>query len=277
MRRNMPEREGLLLRQNKKNCPRNMMQKKREDGVIVIETTISLVVFIFAIYTILSLVDIAYVQAKMSVALNTAAKEISEYSYLYYKLNLDELDKKIEEGTSDSKQTVENTIDGISTVMTSFQEVKSDLSNYDADSALNNLYTGADAAGTTIKNIADQIAEDPSGFILGMGKLAGSELSKEARAVLMQIMAKALMKRNLRSFSDQDPDTFLRRCHVVDGLDGLDFDYSSMMAGGSSDTIILVVTYEVKIIQLLNMDFTFTFRQCAKTKAWGNGVSSITW
>lgn len=63
------------------------MKRKREKGAIVIEATISLTVFIFAILTILSLVDIAYVQAKMSVALNSAAKEISQYSYLYYKFN----------------------------------------------------------------------------------------------------------------------------------------------------------------------------------------------
>ena len=47
------------------------------------------------------------------------------------------------------------------------------------------------------------------------------------------------------------------------------------MANGTSDQIQLVVTYDVEVIKLLNIDFTFTFRQCAKTTAWGNGISKI--
>ena len=35
------------------------------------------------------------------------------------------------------------------------------------------------------------------------------------------------------------------------------------------------MTYDVSVIKLLNIDFTFTFRQVAKTNAWGNGISLI--
>ena len=47
------------------------------------------------------------------------------------------------------------------------------------------------------------------------------------------------------------------------------------MAYGTSDAIQLVVTYEVEAVKLLNIDYKFKFRQCAKTKAWGNGISLI--
>lgn len=59
-------------------------------------------------------------------------------------------------------------------------------------------------------------------------------------------------------------------------MDGLDFDYTTLMAYGDSNEIQLVVTYEVEVVKLLNVDFKFKFQQCAKTSAWGNGISVIT-
>ncbi len=69
-----------------------MMQKERlkmrrkfrdESGSVTVEATISLSAFMFAIVTILTIVNVCIVQARMSYALNTTAKEISQYSYLY--------------------------------------------------------------------------------------------------------------------------------------------------------------------------------------------------
>lgn len=57
---------------------------KKQKGAIVVEATIALSAFMFAIFTILSIVNICFIQARLGVALNTAAKEISQYSYLYY-------------------------------------------------------------------------------------------------------------------------------------------------------------------------------------------------
>ena len=251
------------------------MKRKREKGAIVIEATISLTAFIFAIFTILSLVDIAYVQAKMSVALNSAAKEISQYSYLYYKLNLDELDASLSEGTGDSKEMIENTIDGVGEVMDSLTEAENCISNGNFDKMMTAINNGTGSANEMINMYADEVSEDPKGFIIGMGKLAGSELKEEAKVVLGQVLAKAFMKKNLKAFSEQDPDAFLRKYHVVDGMDGLDFNYTTLMAYGTSNQINLVVTYDVEVMQLLNIDFKFKFQQCAKTQAWGNGISVI--
>lgn len=199
------------------------MKREREKGAIVVEATISLTAFVFAMLTILSLVDIAYVQAKMSVALNSAAKEISQYSYLYYKFNLDEFDASLSDGTENSKKTVENTIDGIGEVVDSLSEVENSISARDFDTMFSAIKKGAGSANDVVNMYADQISEDPKGFIVGMGKLAGSELKEEAKVVLGQVLAKAFMKKNLKAFSEQDPDAFLKKYHVVDGMDGLDF------------------------------------------------------
>lgn len=251
------------------------MKENRERGAVVVEATLSLTAFMFAILIILSIADIAYTQSKMAVALNSAAKEISQYCFLYYKFQLDKPNADMSNGTEEAQKTVEDTMDGMGQMMDSFGNAGTAFEEKSFDSAVDELEKGANAANETVSNLASQFAEDPKAFVAGMGKLAGRELAEAGKVYLGQIMAKAFMAKNLKSFSGDNPDAFLRRLHVVDGMDGLDFQYTSMMAYGVSNEIQLVCTYQVRVVRLLNMDFTFTFRQTARTLAWGNGVSQI--
>lgn len=260
------------------------MKRQNEKGAIVVEATLSLTLFIFLIYTILSIVNIAYVQSKVGVALNSAAKEISQYSYLYYKFGVDQLEKDLAEGTQDSRELANNTVDVLGEFMTAFEDADNlvaSATNMDAtvgddlETALQSINTAGKDATQLFHEYKDSIGDDPKQFIFGMAKMAGNEIKEEIKVVFTQFLAKAFMNKNLVSYKGDSSDDFLKRHDVVDGLDGLDFNYSSLMAYGSSDMIQLVVTYDVKLLQLLKWDFTFTFRQCAKTTAWGNGVSLI--
>ncbi|MBD5528063.1 MAG: hypothetical protein HDR02_06570 [Lachnospiraceae bacterium] len=257
-------------------CGNKSTKESRERGAVVVEAIISMTAFIFTMLIILSIADIAYTQSKMAVALNSAAKEISQYCYLYYKFQLDDVNADQSNGTERAQETVKNTMAGLGQMMDSFGEAGSSFDERNFDSAVNRLIEGADAANQTVSSLANDIAEDPKAFLIGMGKLAGREMTEAAKVYLGQIMAKAFMSKNLKSFAGDDPDAFLRRLHVVDGMDGLDFQYTSLMAYGSSNEIHLVCTYQVRVIQLLKTDFTFTFRQTAKTLAWGDGASLVT-
>lgn len=208
------------------------MKENRERGAVVVEAVISMTAFIFTMLIILSIADIAYTQSKMAVALNSAAKEISQYCFLYYKFQLDEANSALDEGTEGAQKTVEDTVAGLGQMMDSFGEAGSDFEEGKFDSAVNSLMNGADSAHQTVSNLAGDIAEDPKAFLIGMGKLAGREVTEAAKVYLGQIMAKAFMSKNLQSFAGDDPDAFLRRLHVVDGMDGLDFQYTSLMAYG---------------------------------------------
>lgn len=251
------------------------MRKGKERGTIVVEATISLTAFVFMIFTILSIVNICFVQAKIGVSLNTAAKEISQYSYLYYALGVDRLDAKINEGTEASKQLAKDTIDGVGTFMDSLDSAGSAAASGDFETMINSINTGAGSADSLITQYADALKDDPKGFIMGMGKMAVSELEGEGKALLAQILAKAFMQKNLMSNASDDADAFLKRHHVVDGMDGLNFNYTTFLAHGKSNEIQLVVTYDVEVIKLLGIDFKFTIRQCSKTTAWGNGISIL--
>ncbi|MEE1256460.1 MAG: hypothetical protein UHN47_08120 [Lachnospiraceae bacterium] len=62
-----------------------MVQKQRykeEKGAVVIEATLSLSLFMFMIIMLLSMVNLCTAQAKIGMALNTTAKEISQYTYI---------------------------------------------------------------------------------------------------------------------------------------------------------------------------------------------------
>lgn len=251
------------------------MRKENERGAIVVEATLSLTAFVFAIFTILTLVNVYYIQAKMSVALNAATKEISQYSYLYYALGINEYDADLSNGTEDSKKTAEDTIDGVGSMLNSLSGAQNSIDTGDFDQLVASIESGVTSVDSLVTMYADKLADDPKGFILGMGKMAASELKEEVKVVLGQVLAKTFMQKNLMAHKDDDADAFLKRYRVVNGMAGLDFNYTTLMAYGTSNQIQLCVTYDVSVIKLLNVDFKFTFRQVSKTSAWGNGISLI--
>lgn len=264
----------LTLKYNNENGGATMKNDK-ECGAIVVEATISLTAFIFVIMTILSIVNIYYIQGRMSIALNSAAKEISQYTYLYFKFNADEIESNLNEDAQESRVTAQETIDGMSALMNSLSGVESSLQSNDFESMISEIESGTTNVNSLITMYASELSSDPTGFITGMGSLVLSDGVDSVKNILAQVLAKSFMEKNLVAYDGDSADEFLNRYHVVDGMDGLDFTYSSLMAYGESDIIQLVLTYEVEVIQLLNIDFTFTFRQIATTNSWGNGVSLI--
>ena len=59
------------------------MKFRDEKGMVTIEATIALTAFLFFFVMIYSIIGIVTAQAKIAVAINNTAKEISHYSYLY--------------------------------------------------------------------------------------------------------------------------------------------------------------------------------------------------
>lgn len=250
------------------------MRESRERGAVIVEATISLTVFIFLMFTLLSIVNIYYIQAKIGIALNGAAKEVSQYSYIYYKLGIPGMEQEISNGTEGSYSMGRATIEGLSAMIGAFEGAQEGIGTGDFSQVYDSISEGAAAGEELISMYADAITDDPKAFIAGMAQLAANQGVEWAKARLGQAIAKAFMKKNLKANSSDDPDSFLKRYHVVDGLNGLDFGGSVLMAGGNSNEILFVCTYDVEVIKLLNIDFKFTFTQFAKTVSWGTGVSA---
>lgn len=253
------------------------MRKDRERGAIVVEGIISLTTFMFAIFTILSIVNIAYIQARMSNALNSAAKEISQYSFFYYKFGIDQAEAGLSQSDDvvQSRELADNTVEGIGALMDNLTGANSSLQSGNFDSLVDNIEQGRNNVDGMVNDWADAIEKDKKGFIIGMGKMLGNELKEEGKSLLCEVLAKAFMKKNLKAYPDDDPERFLQAHRVVGGMSGLDFEYTTFLQDGTSNEIRLVVTYDVHVLDFLNIDFDFTFRQCVKTTAWGRGISRI--
>lgn len=212
--------------------------QKRERGAIVVEATIALTTFVFAMFIILSIVDICYVQAKMGIALNSAAKEMSQYAYMYEAFNISDHMTGKGGKSSELMGTFSNFLGKLSSSTENFSSKLSGVFNDASQQA------AGDSAAEYINNG------------LGMG------------------LATLLVQKNLKSYEGQSADAFLRSCNVKNGLSGLNFLSTTFLTDENQNKVKLIVHYEVEVLRLLDTRYTFKFIQKAETKAWTKGVSS---
>lgn len=59
-------------------------RKEKENGAIIVEATFCLPMFVFVILTMLFVVKLAIVQARVNLASDAAAKDMAEYAHIYY-------------------------------------------------------------------------------------------------------------------------------------------------------------------------------------------------
>lgn len=209
------------------------MNAKSERGAVIIESTLSLTLFMFAVLTVLSMYHICLAQARISAALNETAREISQYSYIYDLTNLN------------AKQAEVANRGGAA------QSILSDnLSEVDS------LFDALMGSTNTVLSVGEN-GESFLYYTLNQG-IDG------VKGVLCGEMARGLMKKHFGS----DPDKFLKGLGIENGIKGLSFIKTRLFVDGHSDEILLDVRYQVTVIKLLDIDLKFNFELCAKTKAW---------
>lgn len=261
-----------------------MEEARNERGAIIVEATISLSVFMFAIFIFLSVTNICLAQAKVQVAINTTAREISQYMYLYGLTGLNESQAELHKGGEAAKASIGAVTEGVSIIGSSAADIKGSAENVASDpSKIGEAYEqisekineGADAA-QSIQAELEKIAEDPGNFILGCAQLFADGAIDEAKSHLIAApLAKTLTKKHLASYEEQSEEDFLRWLGVVPGgngtyMSGLDFTDSELCPGGEEE-IKIVVKYQVRVLDLLNLDIRMNFEQSASTKPWMAG------
>lgn len=261
-----------------------MLRKlNREKGSVTIEATIALSTFMFAIVTILSIVNICIVQARVSNAINMTAKELSQYSYIYALTGLVETQANMNANGQAAADKVDGVLEDINSVYNEIEGLaKSGKTSDLSVESVKSQWSGIKAAyenGQSIASGIEDIAKDPKSIIFGIAQLAGSEAMDIAKSkVIAEPLSRALCKKHLVPQKDGDVEAYLKLLGVVpDGTgsyyDALDFSESSLFPKGSNQIIVNVV-YDVKIIALLPIDFSFTFNQTAITHGWLAGEDS---
>lgn len=260
---------------------------KGESGSVTIEATISLSAFMFAIVTLLTIVNICLVQARVAVAINTTAKELSQYSYLYSLTGFNKSEAELAQAAKDGTQDIDSIMSDINTVFNEIEKLgntgKSSMDNIsDISKSWDSAVGSADKikdAGSSLKSTIEDIAKDPKQLMFGIAKMAASEGLNLAKSRLVAApLSKVLCKKHLVSSKDGNVDDYLKHLGVVPNgngsyIDGLDFSNSTLFPYGSNE-ITVDVSYDVKVIALLPIDFKFSFHQKAITHGWLAGEST---
>lgn len=217
------------------------MKEKEQKGSVVIEATIALTTFMFAVVIILSIVNICLVQARVGVMINNAAKDISQYTYIYGLLGLNNQEATVNGKASKAKEQIDTTISGLTDVSETIGNMSDLFNSFTSD------------------------AEFQDSFVA----LLKGEIIGDAKSVVGNQLVKAMIKERL-STSETDPDAYLKRMGIEGGLNDIDFSGSVLCYAGQPD-IKIIAKYPVHVIKLLNIDVTYNFTQCAATKGWFQG------
>lgn len=217
--------------------------KENEKGAIIIEATIALTTFMFAIVSILFVAHICYAQAKIGMVIDGVAKDLSEFSYVYSLTGLADKQSKLSSDASQATKSIDNVVDNLD----------------DITGTLGNL-----------KELGSSLIND-SEMQSSMMALIKNEAANKAESLATSLVVKQFAKNRL-SGTESDCEAVLKRLGVEKTgstyLGSIDFSDSVFCVNGSAE-IKVVARYSVKLIELLNVDVTFDICQCASTKAWG--------
>lgn len=283
--------------------------RESERGVVTIEATISLCMFLFLFMTMYSVITVCNTQARMAVALDNTAKELSQYTYLYSLTGLQgkymELQKKAAEATSGATDTIDQVGDisknvtsyvgNISEGIGSLQSIMGGKDNSNGDPSnsagtvqelnvlLANIKGVKDLAGSTKEDLVrvfNDLSEDPVALMSGLVSiLAHDGISIIASYVIAPPICKALMKKHIAisgdDMSDAAIEAALKKMNILAGesglyIDGLDFTKSSLYTSDNYD-IVLRMEYDMNLTPYLPVDITFHICQSAATRGWAKG------
>ena len=211
---------------------------ENEKGAIIVEASIALPIFMFAMMMLLFVVQVSYAQARIAVATDRTAKEMAKYTYMYYALGLNDT----LEGEEGASQKIANKV---SEVMTALGEKLNITILSKGGEALN-----GDSLVSYIREfVAYEVAEDL--FIKNLvGDKEKGEYEKFKR--MNQIVGDI-------SFENKSNKE----------VGGISLGGSSYMGDGSK-YICLNAKYKIRIIPYLPVKYsTFQMGHCAYASIWG--------
>lgn len=249
--------------------------KRDQGGYIVVETIACFTLFVFLMMSILSLINIVTVQARVHYAITQAAETLSMYSYTLDAMGAAEKLMK----SADRAETVD---DGVNQFVENVNKV------FDAVEALD--VSGVKASGEALylqgSGIAQRAADDPKDLlqdVMNYGLQKG--MSAGFGALVRPLVGRYLTNGNISG------DSFLKAFRVKDGLDGLEFssfniigwdpENHRLLGSPRDDSMLLTSSGDIRIVVSYQIDYTFgtlplpfrelTVTQEAVTKAWLGG------
>lgn len=264
-------------------------------GSATVEAVVGFTAFLFTVFTIMNVVNYCRAQMLVSNALDTAAKELAQYSYFYKmsglnkltdsannanKVSADELNGVI--GTVDTLYQSVNTMakDGKETIKNtgeSVQEKKLADFKKSVTDGISTVKKDAKSVKTSMEGVQDafdDVADNPIYYLKCIAMLAGSDALEGVKSNLIAApLARSLFIKNFGK-NAKEADEALKKLGIVNGLNGMDFSTSRIFytLGGDDDEsqdIHLIVYYNVKLTTFFkDLDFSATFCKESRARAW---------
>jgi len=240
---------------------------KDEKGSVVVETLGSFMLFAFLMVAILTLINIATLQARVHYALTQTALELSMYSHVIHVIGLTEHFKTISAGAEATGELIGSVQDNIAAI----QGAATGAPGSPAET-LSNLNVIIDASSNLFGHAGD-VMDDPRGMITNLlhyGLAIGQQ----------EFIIRPLFHRHLAT-DEEGAGEYLRRRGVIPsqslwgGMEYIDLGESVLI--NADGDIIIIAEYRIRYIfgalPLPTAARELTVRQQVKTRAWIGGDS----
>ena len=224
------------------------MRKINEKGSASIEAACSLVIFMLFFISVYMVVSFTIVQERISVSLNSAARQMSQYSYFYELFGLGAIDDKL----SDKKQDVIGLYEQLT-----------------AKGEGNIVVAGVEINPGNVQEVGEKFMENPKQYLVSLASLGAEAGADSLKSALASACAEGIVLNNIAGSKDASL-AWLER----NGVSELDFSKSKMLQSDARDEIDLMVSYKLDISKLIPIRITLNCAARAHTYAWLGGDDS---
>ncbi len=266
---------------------------RNEKGLVVVETIISFTAFIMVCLGIAFLVNVFTLHNKVQFAINQAAHELASYSYLYDALGLRRGELAVEGDGAAYTKVVDDTSDQLADSYVKLQELLGEINNtkttvedfsssFDVSALktqLNTLKgagTGALDSGKASVAALKNAFSDPKGLIVGFLYIGADFLSFQAKGLIADAMAGALVEKYLAA-GGTDVNAYLAGFGMKNGYGDLDFSASTVFCDADKRVIDLVCEYDIDLsfITFVLPNTKYHVTQRVSVAAWAGGDGQV--
>jgi hypothetical protein len=257
---------------------KGIIEKLKEDEAsAVVEAVISFAGFLFVIFTILNVVNFCRAQMLISNAVDTATKELTQYSYFYKMSGLQKLSDDYAAKVDAEKANINGVIGSVDEFYTALAGAQDDsveqstnvknaieegnLNLDDIQNALSSLKTDAvdiEKSMKTIDNAFGAVQDNPMAYMKSIAAIAGKETIDILTSHCIAAPLSRLFVAKHFGSSVSEANEKLKAIGVVDGLDGMNFKMSTLFNtvdvndATKNGDVHIVVYYRLSMVQLFN-------------------------
>lgn len=222
-----------------------------ESGMITIEATFSLIMFVAAISCIISLINIFTLHNRIQYALTQTAQQYSSYMYIYDGLGLKDVVDKFDSYSDEATNQINSSAQDLTNAGKSATEFLGSLTDVvEALGAIGGVSGKSEFSFESIRSLVDQfktvksdintsydsslsliqsIRDNPYSLLLTLFYLATDELENTIKSIISENLTYCIMEQYISSFSadgkiiNDSADKYLKAHGVVNGYKGLNF------------------------------------------------------